>query len=96
MISENVTWEEMKDFLGKRSKTLKYIERPGFYKIWGLDDYLVLITHIQITEPRNADQVDFEDNIKRQAEGIFEKKRAPQTTGPGPRANARGGRPQGS
>lgn len=64
-MTELVDWAELKTFLTGRALVVpQYLEFADWYKVKAGDNFFVVETKIKKTSPRNADQIDFEDNYK--------------------------------
>lgn len=59
-----VSWEEMKDFINTKDAEFQFLEMPNDYIVVARDSWFELRCFLTKENPRNAEQVDFEDNFK--------------------------------
>ncbi len=62
-----ISWTDLKSFMTSRKVPLDYITLSGRYKIFSIDSNISVHTFVDITDPRNTDQIDFEDNYQADA-----------------------------
>jgi hypothetical protein len=58
------TWQDLKQRASDKQLNLQFVEYESKYTVSLFESTQILFTFIDITDPRNADQIDFEDNFK--------------------------------
>ena len=62
----DVEWSQLKSFVDDRNLTVQWLDIKDIYHVRAFDTTWVLSTRIRQTIPKNADQIDFEDNYQAQ------------------------------
>lgn len=68
------TWQDLKQRASDKQLSLQFVEYENKYTVSLYESMQILFTFIDITNPRNADQIDFEDNFKNDANGLLTSK----------------------
>lgn len=68
------TWQDLKQRALDKQLNLQFVEYENKYTVSLYESTQILFTFIDITNPKNADQIDFEDNFKSQANGLLTSK----------------------
>lgn len=69
---KKIDWTQLKTFSTLKNISLQYvIDEYGHYMIYLIDGSLQLQSRVLITNPRNDDQIDFEDNYKNTANSLI-------------------------
>ena len=61
-----VSWTVLKSFIDTKGASLQWVTRDTFYEIYAVDGQYTVQCTVDITDPANPDQIDFETNYKTQ------------------------------
>lgn len=61
---KNFTWTEFKNEVQSRSLQIQWIQKNDVYFLRAFDNFFYFESVVDITSPRNTDQIDFEDNFQ--------------------------------
>lgn len=59
-----VSWTDLKSFIEEDLTVWRFIEFDNDYYIAAKDDWFDMFTYLKKTDPKSADQIEFEDNYK--------------------------------
>jgi len=59
-----IEWAEMKAFISSNQAEFKFLEMPNDYIVVARDSWFELECYLTKTNPRNQDQIEFEDDFK--------------------------------
>ena len=59
-----LTWANFKNKITSKNLKLQYEEYSTNYEVWALESYIKYFCYVKKTNPKNDDQIDFEDNYK--------------------------------
>jgi len=60
----DLTWNEFKEAISLKVMSIQYVSTSSYYWIKAFDSQFEIGTAIQISDPKNDDQIDFETNYK--------------------------------
>ncbi|RLI54443.1 MAG: hypothetical protein DRP09_13040 [Candidatus Thorarchaeota archaeon] len=61
-----LAWAELKNLVASKNLLLQYVELETAYNVWTSEGNVIYRCRIDKDDPRNDDQIDFEDNYKDQ------------------------------